>query len=714
MGALIEQPLRTLFQGVSRQPDTVRLPGQVEEAENVLFSVVTGGFEKRSGTDRITTITGLGSEDEAFVHAYERDELEQYFVIIKDGDLLVYDLEGNEQTVTFPNGKTYLNGNPSTDFAVTTVADVTFIANRTVTVAMTGASGSSVTIYGPAQRYADLPRLGAGIFDYLSSYDQNNDAKWDAGDTGCANGAIWKVEPQTADNYGYYYAKLERSGNNPWAWRETANPNFNNKFDAATMPHTLTRNEDGTFTFARAVWADRLVGDPDIVPDPEFVGRTIRDIVFFRDRLGIVADETIYFSKTGDYWNFFPDIATQVKETDPFGVTASSEKVNILYHATPFRKTLFATSSQSQFEVNASGVLTPSTAVIDESTSYKSSAICRPLVLGDSLYFAAEANQRGAVFAYYYDESTLSNTADDITKHCEGYVPAPIIQLSGDTATGTIVALSGEDRSRLYVYRYYWEGRIKAQSSWSFWSFGEGSHIHYAGFLKGYLYILIRRSNGSTYIERLRVICSPEHLDFTVHLDGRVLVEGTYDADTRRTTWELPEDYGSDVVALLTNDFPMGSRGRQLNLEQDPEDPKKFSARGDLSGGKVLFGRPYESYVILSKLYPREGEEERTVTAGRSQCRFISFDYQNAGYFEVHVTPRYRDTRVKKFTGRVIGSAENLIGAVPIPERGTMRTRVGSRSDTVTIKVSNPSYLPATITSAFWMGYFNETTRQEG
>ena len=39
MGKLLEQSIKTLYQGVSRQPDPVRLPGQVEEAENVLFSI---------------------------------------------------------------------------------------------------------------------------------------------------------------------------------------------------------------------------------------------------------------------------------------------------------------------------------------------------------------------------------------------------------------------------------------------------------------------------------------------------------------------------------------------------------------------------------------------------------------------------------------------------------------------------------------------------
>ena len=54
MGKLTEGRLPSLFGGVSRQPDAVRRPEQVETADNVLLSVTTGGFEKRPATWSIT------------------------------------------------------------------------------------------------------------------------------------------------------------------------------------------------------------------------------------------------------------------------------------------------------------------------------------------------------------------------------------------------------------------------------------------------------------------------------------------------------------------------------------------------------------------------------------------------------------------------------------------------------------------------------------
>jgi hypothetical protein len=66
-----------------------------------------------------------------------RDDTEQYIVVMLDGDLEVYDLAGNQKTVNFPRGKAYLDvTTPRTDFELMTVADYTFILNKLKTPAM--------------------------------------------------------------------------------------------------------------------------------------------------------------------------------------------------------------------------------------------------------------------------------------------------------------------------------------------------------------------------------------------------------------------------------------------------------------------------------------------------------------------------------------------------------------------------------------------------
>lgn len=145
MGTLVEQSIKTLYQGVSRQPDTVRLPGQVQESKNVLMSVVTGGFESRPGTRHIAKLTdatadiaaGLNSTYKPWFYSYARDATEKYLIAIVHNSaatatsLLVYDFEGNQKTVSFPDGTTYLQQTtPSDNFNAVTIADRTIITNN--------------------------------------------------------------------------------------------------------------------------------------------------------------------------------------------------------------------------------------------------------------------------------------------------------------------------------------------------------------------------------------------------------------------------------------------------------------------------------------------------------------------------------------------------------------------------------------------------------
>ena len=74
----------------------------------------------------------------SFIHLINRDVTERYFVFINDtNQISVYDLNGNQKTVTYPNGTTYLTcADAKTAFRAITVADYTFVANTETTVAM--------------------------------------------------------------------------------------------------------------------------------------------------------------------------------------------------------------------------------------------------------------------------------------------------------------------------------------------------------------------------------------------------------------------------------------------------------------------------------------------------------------------------------------------------------------------------------------------------
>ena len=132
---LISSSIPNFVNGISQQPFTLRLASQGEMQENG-FSTVSQGLKKRPPTKHMGKISDPPLSGEgAFVHFINRDETERYIVAILLGDLKVFDMAGKEQVVHFPNGKAYLSAAlPQTQFRATSVADYTFILNRTVDI----------------------------------------------------------------------------------------------------------------------------------------------------------------------------------------------------------------------------------------------------------------------------------------------------------------------------------------------------------------------------------------------------------------------------------------------------------------------------------------------------------------------------------------------------------------------------------------------------
>lgn len=768
MGRLVEGDIKTLFHGVSRQPDTMRLPGQVEDATNVDFTVESGGFRSRFGSERIAKLTVASPTADVAIHSINRDTTERYVVVVPgDGTVEIFDTTtGVEKTVNAISVPVqgYLTGSPS-DFSFVTVADYTFVLNKSKTVAMgstaapaatpyavvevdyvrdgnytitldgsiTGttagtntmshetlatnlrsalstAAGASWTISGD-NRYIFIRRvdgadftaeisdpLGRGMF--LTKDKLADTTKLPAR---APDGMVVKIEG--ADDAGYYLQFDQDSGTTLGIWKETVKAGDIVDFDATTMPHQIIRNGGGTFTVSQITWKQKLVGDTTTVPNPDFVGAKINDITFHRNRLALLADETVFFSQAGDYFNFWPDKSTEVLDSDPFGTTATTNKVSILRHAVPFRKTLFVSADAAQFEISAD-LLTPKRTVMDLSTEYDISRIARPVANGDSLFFAAEAGDEAAVLEYAYDDSSLTNTAADVTKHCKGFVPASISQLVPDSINNVLFARTTAEPDAIYVYRFFWNGNDKVQSAWARWTFASAT-IRGAAVVGSHLYVVLKRGSY-LYLERVPLaITGFTKYTWVPALDRQQReTSGSYNATTGRTTWTLEETY-TGLVAITSTDF--GSAGmRDLTLTIDSA--TTVSAKGDWSTGEVLFGVPFESEVVLSKLHLRDGNGAAVLT-GRLQVRYMTLAYVDSGYFEVEVTPEGRDASVYRHTSRKIGSALNAIGSHNI-ESGKFRFPVYSRGDTVNITIRNDSFLPMTITSAAWTGFFNELSRQ--
>jgi hypothetical protein len=284
------------------------------------------------------------------------------------------------------------------------------------------------------------------------------------------DGFTVEVTGDNTNSFDNYYVKfVQGSGNG--VWKETRKWGELVRIDTLGMPHRLVRTAAGQFTFADIAWEPRVVGDNVSAPEPSFIGNKIKDIFFMKNRLGFASGENIILSRAGDFFNFFPSTALDVLDDDPIDRSISSNQVSTIDWAAPFNESLLLFGGgKHQFILHSSNnMITPSTIACDPTTDFDYSTKCRPSSAGSNVYFVSPREDYSSVREYFVQTDSLVNDAADVTAHCPKYIPNGVRKIVSCPVLDTIFAFSPDEPHSIYVYKYYWQGDQKAQSSWSKW-----------------------------------------------------------------------------------------------------------------------------------------------------------------------------------------------------------------------------------------------------
>jgi len=486
-----------------------------------------------------------------------------------------------------------------------------------------------------------------------------------------------------------YYVELQIDDNGGQVWKETISPNVEIRLDAETMPHQLVREANGSFTFQQSTYADRRVGDDDTNPFPSFVGFPLSDIFFHRNRLGLLADENVIFSEAGEFtqFNFFKRTTLTLLDSDVIDVAVSNNKVSLLRHAVPFNESLLLFSDLTQFRLDATDLLTPATVSIDVTTQFEASLRAKPIGAGRYVFFSTRRGKWSGVREYFVDLDSEVDDAADVTAHVPSFIDGEIRQLEASSNEDMLLALTDNDPNSIYVYRYYWQGNEKLQSAWSKWTFD--GRVLSVSFNKSEIYVLIEYSSG-VFLERIN-LSTDDAVNYTtashgINLDRRVRL---YDGSTT-----LP--YTDSNTIYITDS------GRIISAS----DVSGYVTGTDKS---VFAGIPYTFRYRFSEQVLKNENEPMTI--GRLQLRNWNVVYNDTGFFETVVTPTARDPKTSQFTGRLVGSAANILGQVAI-ETGTFRFGVNSNAQEVSIELRSDSHLPCSFQSAEWEGFFVMRSRR--
>lgn len=276
---------------------------------------------------------------------------------------------------------------------------------------------------------------------------------------------------------GYYVRYDNVSG----SYLECACPGHEAYMDKTTMPHEL-RYDSSTiaWTFGTVDAYDtavRNIGDSTSAPLPDFVGRKISAVFFYRNRLCFLSDNYVSMSRVGDFYRHFPDTATEVLDSDPISVTPASKEYSPLTWAIPYNKTLLLVGPEKQYVLHSGyDALSPTTVAIDEATSYRLLPKMEPLLLESSLILFLDQGEYTGLLEYRVSDQEIATEGHLLTSNIPTLIPSDVTNALYLQSEHMILLYSQGDID-VYSYKFHKneQGQLM-QSAWGILGFNSSTY----------------------------------------------------------------------------------------------------------------------------------------------------------------------------------------------------------------------------------------------
>ena len=526
--------------------------------------------------------------------------------------------------------------------------------------------------------------------------------------------------------------------NGPGVWEETNGFGISTTLDPLTMPHLLVRLPDGSFYFGPPdgstqqevvlpLWGTRDVGDETTNPDPSFVGQTISNVFFYRNRLGFLSNESVVLSKAGDYFNFFATTALTVTDDDPIDVSASSIKPVNLKFVKPATLGLVLFSEFQQFLIAGNDdILTPKTVKITELSSYECDPDVQAVPLGTTLAFVSKTSLYSRLFEI--GNISLNNPPVMIepTQYVPELVPETIDTMISSPAL-SLISMGTVGSSTLYHFRYAQQGNERRASTWYKWDL-TGTLLDQFFDVSTY-YAVVNNGDDEVYIQSYDLTQASE--------EGYLTLPTGEKTDVCLDLWNInpyreydPDDDGSDITRIrLPYDEVSGGTfsvvllGRYIGASDAltsasvgavlyptvESDPDGFYAdiSGDYRGRDMIIGYIYNMEVELPKFFLTQVDTQSAVSDFTSDLILhrvkVSTGLSGPVKYQINITgrPEWNQTieavQPNVYDLNSVNLSAEAIHTVPIYQR----------NENLSLKIIGDTPLPVTLLSLNWEGRYN-------
>jgi hypothetical protein len=541
----------------------------------------------------------------------------------------------------------------------------------------------------------------------------------------CKDGYVVKIVNSSDIDVDDMYVKFSADGGASYGtgiWEETTAPAIQYKFDPLTMPHQLVRQADGSFTFGPVSWLEREVGDETTNPDPSFIGQTINNLFFYRNRLGFLSNEAVVLSRAGDYFNFWVTTALTVTDDDPIDITASSIRPVNHRYVLPTSVGLVLFSDTEQFILTTDAdILSPKTAKINELSTYECDPGVSAINLGTSLGFVSKT----PLYTRLYQLANISTDRPpdmaELTQIVPELIPQSIDNLIASPAL-SLISLGTSGSSIVYQFRFFAQGERRV-SAWYKWDL-TGTLLDQ--FFDISTYYAVVANGNKVYVQSYDLTQASEEGFLTLPTDEKTDVcldlwtvnpYRTYDGNTDTTRIRLPYSEVTDStfsVVLLgryigaSTALTSASVGAVLypTVESDV-DGNYVDIDGDYRGRDLIIGYIYNMEVTLPKFFVNSADGQTVQSDFTSDLiihRFkVSTGLSGPVKYQINITGRPEWSNTIEAVAPYVYDLNN----VNLSAEAVHTVPIYQRNENLSIKIIGDTPMPVTLLSLNWEGKYN-------
>lgn len=529
----------------------------------------------------------------------------------------------------------------------------------------------------------------------------------------CKHGYIVRVANALRSEEDDYYLKFEGQNDKDGSgsWTECALPGITTTL--TNMPLVIQRTGTTTFTVKQFTYGARDVGDTFTNPMPSFVGKRINKVLFFRNRLALLAGENVVTSRPGTLGepNFFIETALTVSVADPVDISAASMFPSDLFDGIEINAGLLIFSTNQQFLLASDDtVFNPDTAKLRSIATFNYNENMPPISLGTTIAYIDNSGK----FSRFNEMANSAREGEPNIIEVSKVVPTLLpkdIDLITNSRENAIVLIGKTGTDVVFGYKYFQTADKRVQAAWFKWKLNNPLTYH---FIINDEYFFL---DSDYYLQSIKLVQADsdpsivqDNVEFLLHVDNHTTVSGgSYSAATNLTTFSSVSWLSSvttpnhDLVVIDTNT----NSARVGRYAKPTVSGTNFTLPGDWSSATLTIGYIYPYQVKIPTLYPTKIDGSRATADVNSSLVLhrVKFHFGKIGLYETTLervgktdyTEVYESTELDEYDASDAPYLEEFIKTIPVYEKNT--------NVEITLKSSHPA--PATLRSMSWEGDYS-------